>query len=81
MFHLEDSSKLNGNTSSDGMPAENQTNGKYRIQNTENVEKAAAQGKKKKMTAQRVDYASRFIFPLLFLVFNIVYWIYYRFVQ
>lgn len=34
---------------------------------------------KKEATAEFIDKASRFMFPLLFIVFNLVYWIYFTF--
>lgn len=34
---------------------------------------------KKEAIAEFIDKASRLIFPLLFIVFNLVYWIYFTF--
>ena len=34
---------------------------------------------KKEVIAEFIDKASRLIFPLLFVVFNLVYWIYFSF--
>lgn len=37
-----------------------------------------AKNKKREMIADKIDKASRVLFPLAFVVYNVVYWVYYR---